>query len=204
MSVEHLRKHHSPLGTKAISPKALHIMIAGLLISWMPTMVGCGGDGENDWNAGAPTQRTSSVTDLIASSDDTVIDLTWSSPFEMNGSEFHSYRVYKDDNNPITSVGTMTPISVINSNTTTWCHIDSLVNMHTYFFAVTAVNSSMSESAITTTSGTPREWVPPEITDIAVTGLTHASATISWTTDEPSSTYLKYGTTSSYGMLNEL
>src|SRR6185295_6751674 len=42
---------------------------------------------------------------------------------------------------------------------------------------------------------------PPVITNIAVSGVTTTSATITWTTDEPSTSQVAYGATSAYGSL---
>ncbi|MDP3298312.1 MAG: carboxypeptidase regulatory-like domain-containing protein, partial [Thermodesulfovibrionia bacterium] len=41
--------------------------------------------------------------------------------------------------------------------------------------------------------------VPPTISNINVTNITNNSATITWTTDQPSGSLVDYGTTSSYG-----
>jgi PGF-pre-PGF domain-containing protein len=40
---------------------------------------------------------------------------------------------------------------------------------------------------------------PPAITNVAASGITTSSATITWTTDEPSNSVVEYGTTASYG-----
>ncbi|PKL52235.1 MAG: hypothetical protein CVV37_02295 [Nitrospira bacterium HGW-Nitrospira-1] len=41
--------------------------------------------------------------------------------------------------------------------------------------------------------------IPPTIGNIAISNLTANSATVTWTTDQPSSTFIEYGTTTSYG-----
>ncbi len=41
--------------------------------------------------------------------------------------------------------------------------------------------------------------IPPVISNISISNITTDSATITWTTDQPSSTFIEYGTTTSYG-----
>jgi hypothetical protein len=43
--------------------------------------------------------------------------------------------------------------------------------------------------------------VPPTISNVVVSNITKNSATITWTTDQPASSYVEYGATTSYGSL---
>ena len=45
---------------------------------------------------------------------------------------------------------------------------------------------------------------PPSITDVTTRGVTAGSATVTWTTDEPASSVVEYGTTTSYGSTTPL
>jgi hypothetical protein len=48
------------------------------------------------------------------------------------------------------------------------------------------------------------DTTPPVISSVTATGVTGASATISWTTDEAADTQVEYGTTTGYGTLSPL
>src|SRR3989344_2716890 len=50
----------------------------------------------------------------------------------------------------------------------------------------------------------PADTPPPVISNIAPANVNQASASISWTTDEPSDTQIDYGTTASYGLSTTL
>lgn len=63
-------------------------------------------------------------------------------------------------------------------------------------FAVTAGIVSTVDLLLSTNDTTP-----PVIANITVTQLTNTSARINWTTDEPSSTIVDYGTTAAYGLM---
>jgi len=48
------------------------------------------------------------------------------------------------------------------------------------------------------------DTIPPSIGDVETTNITDRSATISWNTDEPSTTQLEYGLTAGYGLFTTL
>ncbi|MBI1754726.1 hypothetical protein HY250_01410 [Candidatus Azambacteria bacterium] len=48
------------------------------------------------------------------------------------------------------------------------------------------------------------DMTPPVISGVGVSDVTHATSTISWTTDEPSDTQADYGTTTAYGFSSAL
>ncbi|MBZ5538784.1 MAG: fibronectin type III domain-containing protein [Acidobacteriia bacterium] len=50
----------------------------------------------------------------------------------------------------------------------------------------------------------PADITPPTISGITVPSITTSSATINWTTDEPSDSQVEYGTTTSYGNFSTL
>jgi len=64
-------------------------------------------------------------------------------------------------------------------------------------------NSSTSDDFTFTTS-TPPDETPPVISNIYVKNITESSVTITWTTDEDSTSQVEYGPGTSYGMLTGL
>jgi hypothetical protein len=76
----------------------------------------------------------------------------------------------------------------------------------TYDFDVVSANagamsSTSGNSTFTTTSVVSS---PPVISNIATTNLTSTSVTVTWTTDQPSSSQVSYGVTSGYGSFSTL
>jgi chitodextrinase len=70
-----------------------------------------------------------------------------------------------------------------------------------YHFQVNSTNApgsySVSKDYLFTTKELP-DNIPPTITEVSVEGVTATTAVISWRTDEPSDTRLRYGTTTDY------
>lgn len=74
-----------------------------------------------------------------------------------------------------------------------------LTNGKTYYFAVTAVNSGGESSESTEASAKPvLETTAPVISSVSVTEKGD-TATIIWSTDEPSNSKVEYGTSTAYG-----
>jgi len=63
---------------------------------------------------------------------------------------------------------------------------------------------SLPPYSMTVLSWSGGSSTPPVITFVAASGITGTSATITWTTDQPSSAQVEYGTTTSYGSLSAL
>jgi len=61
-----------------------------------------------------------------------------------------------------------------------------------------AAGNLTASGDFTFTTPAPRT-TPPVITNVQATAITSSGATITWTTDEPADSTVKYGTTSSYG-----
>lgn len=61
-----------------------------------------------------------------------------------------------------------------------------------------ASNDAISEDKTFTTLSLP-DTTPPVITEVNVSNIAESSATIIWTTDEPATSQVEYGTTTSYG-----
>jgi hypothetical protein len=118
--------------------------------------------------------------------------LTWNANSE---SDLGGYNVYYGT--APRSYGT--PINVGNVATYTLTGL----NPGTYYFAVTAYDTSGNESGFSneaslTLSSTP-DTTPPVISGVSSSAVSSAGATVSWTTNETSDTQIDYGTTTSYG-----
>lgn len=66
-----------------------------------------------------------------------------------------------------------------------------------------AGNSATSNDFVVTTSAAP-DTSAPVITGVNVSGITHTSATINWTTNEQADGKIEYGTSTSYGSASAL
>jgi len=62
-----------------------------------------------------------------------------------------------------------------------------------------AANTSASSSLISTATLAGPDTTPPVISSIVSSGITYSSATITWTTNEPSDSQVEYGLTTAYG-----
>lgn len=94
-----------------------------------------------------------------------------------------------------TSYGYLTPLDE-NPVTSHSAGLSGLAAKKTYHYRVISENangSSTSDDYTFTTSG------PPAISNAAATGITAASATITWDTDVPANSRVDYGKTASYG-----
>jgi hypothetical protein len=95
------------------------------------------------------------------------------------------------------SASTLDP-TLVTSHTVT---LTGLTLGTTYDFDVVSANaSSMSaNSANSTFLTTSVVYTPPVITSVSTTNLTSTSVTVTWTTDQPASSQVNYGTNVSYG-----
>ncbi|MEM3738881.1 MAG: fibronectin type III domain-containing protein [Thermoplasmata archaeon] len=71
----------------------------------------------------------------------------------------------------------------------------------TYHFRVSSKDAvgNTAESDDYTFTTSQADTTPPVISNVAVSGITMTSAIVTWTTDEPSTSVVEYGTTTSYG-----
>jgi chitodextrinase len=133
----------------------------------------------------APPSAPTNLTANAASS--TRVDLSWTASTDNMG--VTGYNVYRDG----TQVGT--------STTTTYADT-SLVASTTYTYVVRAVdgagNISLDSNSATVTTPTP-DTTPPVISNVTAGNIAQTSATITWTTNEPSDSQVEYGTAVSYG-----
>jgi len=91
----------------------------------------------------------------------------------------------------------------IDVNNVTTYELTGLTIGATYYFAMTAYDTSGNESTYSNelirTIQAPADTTPPAISSIQASGLTESSATVSWSTNEGANTQVEYGTSNSYG-----
>ncbi|RLF79757.1 hypothetical protein DRN38_05140, partial [Thermococci archaeon] len=83
---------------------------------------------------------------------------------------------------------------------------NALSSFTTYYFKVHSEDAAdnevvSSEQSFTTQSAPAEDNTPPEITDVTTSSIAYNTATITWTTDEPSSSFVEFGKTTSYGRI---
>jgi phosphodiesterase/alkaline phosphatase D-like protein len=99
-----------------------------------------------------------------------------------------------------------TPVDVGNQTAFT---VAGLNNGQTYYFAVTAYDSSGNESGYSaevnkTVNDTTPDTTPPVLSGMASGNLTSTGGVITWTTNEPATAQVEYGTTTAYGSSSAL
>src|SRR5207237_2868725 len=62
-----------------------------------------------------------------------------------------------------------------------------------------SLNSTITNAVISNGSTAPADTTPPVISNVAASGLTLSSATITWNTNEAADSQVEYGTTTAYG-----
>ena len=78
--------------------------------------------------------------------------------------------------------------------------VSSLAENTTYYFAVTAYDTLANESSYSNeVSKTTSDTAAPVISGVSTSNITNSGATITWNTDEASTSQIEYGTTTSYG-----
>ncbi len=125
------------------------------------------------------------------------VNLTWTAPTTNTDgstlSDLAGYKVYYG-----TSSGNYT--TSIDVGKTTSYQL-TLAGGYTYYFAVTAYDTSGNESTYSNevykTLGA--DTTPPQISSVYAGNITATSAVISWTTDENATSQVEYGTTTSFG-----
>jgi len=127
-------------------------------------------------------------------------NLSWTAPTtNTDGStltDLAGYKLYYG-----TAPGTYT--TTIDVGNTLSYQVLSLTGGVTYYFAVTAYDTSMNESVYSTevvkTMG--NDITPPVISGVSSLNVTASSATIDWLTDETADSQVEYGTSQAFGSL---
>ncbi len=131
------------------------------------------------------------------------VSLAWDANTE---SDLAGYRVYygtssRQYGGPI-DVGNPTPVG----NQVSYI-VTNLTPGVQYYFAVTAYNSSGSESGysneVTTVVGSA-DTTPPTISGVSTSRVTYNSANVAWTTNESADSQVEYGLTATYGSATTL
>lgn len=121
-------------------------------------------------------------------------DLTWNANTE---TDLAGYKIYYGTSSR--SYGA--PIDVGNQTSYTVTGL----NTQTYYFAVTAYNSLGSESGYSIeVSKNFGDTIAPTVSAITAGSITSAGATISWSTNEASTSQVEYGITTAYGAFSPL
>lgn len=95
----------------------------------------------------------------------------------------------------------------VNVGDVTTYQVPNLTDGLTYYFAVTAYDTSGNESSYSEevyTTLVINDTTPPVLSGIYAGNIAAYGAVINWTTDEPSDTQVEYGTTTSYGYTSTL
>jgi hypothetical protein len=79
--------------------------------------------------------------------------------------------------------------------------LNNLADGTTFYFAVTAYNTSSNESGF---SNEVSKTTLPVISGITSSNLTGSGAVITWSTNEPATSHVGYGTTTDYGLSTTL
>ena len=100
-----------------------------------------------------------------------------------------------------TSSGNYSTVITV-GNVTTYT-VTGLTDNITYYFATTAYDSSGNESAfsneVSQTISASSDITAPIISNVTTSSISGTSATISWSTNEVSSSQVEFGTSTSYG-----
>ncbi|MBD3310580.1 hypothetical protein GF351_05155 [Candidatus Woesearchaeota archaeon] len=118
----------------------------------------------------------------------TEVELEWN---QSRSDVFAHYLVYRDSQ----------VAANISSVSMSYYTDSSLEPGTSYVYEVSAVNTDgeEGEKAALTVSTAPPDTTPPTLSNITRSSITETAATISWKTDEPSTTTLLYGNTSALG-----
>lgn len=134
----------------------------------------------------------------------TSVTLSWDPPTtNVDGTpltDLSGYKIYYG-----TSSGNYSQSSDAGNSTS--YQVNNLSGGATYYFVVTAYNSTGIESSFSNEVSTTIQSVdttPPQISGIFANNITDTGAVINWTTDEPADTQVEYGTTASYGQTTSL
>lgn len=131
-------------------------------------------------------------TNLIATSSSSQVLLSWTAPISNGGTSITDYLIeYKTSS---ASAWTTFNDGVLTTASTT---VTGLLDNTAYDFKVSAVNSSGAGNSVSGTA-TTTDGTAPALSSILSTPST-TTATITWTTNELSSSIIDYGLTTSYG-----
>ena len=117
------------------------------------------------------------------------IELTWSAATD--NVSVVIYNVYRH----IAAITAPDPAKRIATGVTGTSYPDTPGADGTYYYAVTGIDSAGNEAQVSNSPSATIDTTPPAISAVTSTSITDSSATITWTTNEASSSVVKYGTT---------
>jgi hypothetical protein len=182
----------------------------------------CKGTGQGGVDMGAypssasDTTPPANITNLAASSPtSSSITLSWTAPGDDGNNGTASQYDIRYSTSTITQAnwpsatqvnGEPTPQVAGTSQNMT---VSGLNSSTTYYFAMETADevpnwSGLSNVASGTTSAAGIDTTPPVISNVQSSGITHNSAVINWTTNEPATSRVNYGLTTSYGFSTTL
>ena len=130
--------------------------------------------------------------------------LSWQSPAtNTDGSaltDLSGFRIYY-------GTGSANYSSSIDVGNVTTYQVTGLAEGYTYYFVVTALDTSGNESSDSNEASKTIDTVdatPPVISGVYASNVTQTSAVVNWTTNEASTSLVEYGTTTSYGFSTTL
>ncbi|HVP05113.1 MAG TPA: S8 family serine peptidase [Dehalococcoidia bacterium] len=105
-----------------------------------------------------------------------------------------------------TSYGTLTTLdsNLVTSHSVNLSGLSPSTPYHFHVLSSDAANNPATSGDFSFTTAAAPDTTPPVITNVASSNLTTSGATITWTTDEPATSRVEYGTTTSYGAFSAL
>jgi len=196
------------LGYPTINTALADVAAAEPNVYVVDTTAATGTDGANHWlYSGLKTVASSMVTttkntlglnypglvtNLAATPSSASVGLTWTAPISNGGSSITDYLIeYK-----LSASSTWTTFAD-GTSTTVSTTVTGLSGITDYDFRISAVNSNGSGNSVSV-STTTTDGAAPSISSISSTPST-TSTSITWTTDELSSSQVDYGLTDGYG-----
>jgi hypothetical protein len=181
--------------------KKLPVLLLTLsLILSLSLCAGCGGNGDDNVNGngngeadqedGTPDTTAPLISNiLVGDITETRATISWTTDEEATS---------QVDYGTTTNYGSSSALGVVLATS----HSVTLTELErdtTYHYRVKSADNSENEAVSDDNTFTTPDTTAPVISDITATDITEASATITWTTNEPTTSQVEYGLTDSYG-----
>lgn len=105
-----------------------------------------------------------------------------------------------------TSYGTLTTLNpaLVTSHSVGLSGLSASTTYHYRVISTDAATNTATSGDFTFTTAAAPDTTPPVISSVQSTNITTSGVTITWTTDEPATSRVEYGTTTSYGAFSAL